>query len=157
MKTFLSFLLKLGVTLAIFVLIFLEFGGGFVEVDTAALDGPEGFEVANPAYPGTAGRLRARLSGTPLPPPRLPVALDKVCIAAAENAVFVRTAAGDYRRFKPARHCGEGGLTAVWEPDASGSFRAVPLADAPARSYFRLPGFQLGPADLPDPLAHARG
>ena len=78
MKTFLSFLLKLAVTLAIFVLIFLEFGGGFVEVDTAALRAPDAFEVANPVYPGIVGRLRARLSGTQLPPPRLPVALDKV-------------------------------------------------------------------------------
>jgi uncharacterized membrane protein YbhN (UPF0104 family) len=157
MKTFLSFVVKLAVTLGIFVLIFLEFGGGFVEVDTAALRGPDAFEVANPAYPGIVGRLRARLGGSPLPPPRLPVALDKVCIAAAENSVFVRTAAGDYRRFKPARHCGEGGLTAVWEPDASGGFRAVPLAEAPAHSYFRLQGFQLVPADLSDLLAEVRG
>jgi hypothetical protein len=78
MKTSLAFLLKLAVTVAVFVLIFLEFGGGFVEVDTAALRGPEAFEVANPAYPGIVGRLRASLGGTPLPPPRLPVALDKV-------------------------------------------------------------------------------
>src|SRR5262249_58787376 len=110
MKTFLAFLLKLGVTLGIFVLIFLEFGGGFVPVDTAALRAPDAFEVGNPAYPGIVGRLRARLTGAPLPPPRLPVALDKVCIAAAENSVFVRTAAGDYRRIKPARHCVDGGL-----------------------------------------------
>src|SRR5262249_8842059 len=137
MKTFLSFPRKLAVTPGIFVLIFLELGGGFVEVDTAALRAPDAFEVANPAYPGIVGRLRARLGGTPLPPPRVPVALDKVCIAAAENSVFVRTAAGDYRRFKPARHCGEGGLTAVWEQDASGSFPEVPLADTTQRSYFR--------------------
>src|SRR5215813_11115426 len=136
MKNFLGFVLKLGVTLGIFVLIFLEFGGGYVAVDTAALRAPDAFEVANPAYPGIVGRLRARITGAPLPPPRLPVSPEQVCIAAAERAVFVRTAEGDYRRFKPGRHCGEGGLTSVWVPDASGDFRAVPLADAPARSFF---------------------
>src|SRR5262249_61185181 len=101
MKTFLSFVVKLAVTLGIFVLIFLEFGGGFVPVNTAALRGPDAFEVANPAYPGIVGRLRARLTRAPLPPPRLPIALDRVCMAAAEPAVFVRTADGHYARLQP--------------------------------------------------------
>src|SRR5262249_20799068 len=118
MKTFLSFLLKLRVTLGIFVLIFPELSGGFVPVNTAPLRAPDACEAATPAYPGIGGRLRARLAGAPLPPPRLPIALERVCIAAAEQAVFVRTAEGDYRRFKPGRHCGEGGLTTVWVPDA---------------------------------------
>ena len=63
MKTFITFALKLLVTLGIFVLIFLEFGGGWVPVDTAALRAPGAFEAANPAYPGLVGRLRAKLTG----------------------------------------------------------------------------------------------
>src|SRR5262249_19174650 len=157
MKTFLSFLLKLGVTLGIFVLIFLEFGGGFVPVNTAALRAPDAFEVANPAYPGIVGRVRARLTGATLPPPRLPVALGRVGIAAAEPAAVARPAEGDYRRFKPGRHCGEGGLTTVWVPDARGAFQAVPLADAPAQAFFRLQGFQLVPAELSELWAEIRG
>ena len=63
MKTAVTFALKLAVTLGIFVLIFVEFGGGFVPVDTGALRAPGAFEVANPAYPGIVGRLRARFTG----------------------------------------------------------------------------------------------
>src|SRR4029453_85285 len=157
MKTIVGFALKLLVTLGIFVLIFLEFGGGYAPVDTAALRSPGAFEVANPAYPGIVGRVRARISGTQLPPPRLPVSIDQVCVAAAERAVFVRTAEGDYRRFKPGRHCGEGGITSVYVPLASGEFRPVPLADAPAQAFFRLQGFQLVPAELSELWAEVSG
>ena len=121
MKTALGFLLKLGVTLAVFVLIFLEFGGGWAPVDTASLRAPGAFEVANPAYPGIVGRLRARITGAQLPPPRVPISLDQVCVAAAERAVFVHTADGSYRRFKPGRHCGDGGITRLYVPLASGT------------------------------------
>jgi hypothetical protein len=148
MKTLLTFALKLLVTLGIFVLIFLEFGGGWVPVDTAALRSPGAFEAANPAYPGLVNRLRARLTGAPLPPPRVTVPFDQVCVAAAERAVFVRTAEGDYRRFRPGRHCGEGGITSVYVPEADGAFGRVPLAQAPAQAFFRLQGFQLVPAEL---------
>jgi uncharacterized membrane protein YbhN (UPF0104 family) len=157
MKTALSFALKLLVTLGVFLLIFLEFGGGWAPVDTKALRGPGAFESVNPAYPGLVGRLRARLAGTPLPPPRVPVSFDEVCVAAAERAVFVRTAEGDYRRFRPGRHCGDGGITAVWTPDADGDFRQVPLADAPPQAFFRLQGFQLVPAELSELWAVIRG
>jgi hypothetical protein len=157
MKTLVSFVIKLLVTLGIFVLIFVEFGGGYAPVDTAALRSPGAFEVANPAYPGIVGRVRARISGTQLPPPRLPVSIDQVCVAAAERAVFVRTAEGDYRRFKPGRHCGEGGITSVYVPLASGEFRPVPLADAPAQAFFRLQGFQLVPAELSELWAEVSG
>src|SRR4029453_13611881 len=148
MKTIVGFALKLLVTLGIFVLIFVEFGGGYAPVDTAALRSPGAFEVANPAYPGIVGRGRARISGTPPPPLPLPVSIDQVCVAAAERAVFVRTAEGDYRRFKPGRHCGEGGITTVYSPLASGDFQPVRLADAPPQAFFRLQGFQLVPAEL---------
>src|SRR5262249_50199486 len=157
MKTAVSFVLKLVVTLGIFVLIFLEFGGGYTPVDTAALRSPGAFEVANPAYPGIVGRLQARLRGSQLPPPRVPVAFDQVCVAAAERAVFVRTAEGDYRRFKPGRHSGEGGVTTVYVAQADGGFHPVPLADAPAQAFFRLQGFQLVPAELSELWAEVRG
>ncbi len=157
MKTALSFALKLLVTLGIFVLIFLEFGGGWAPVDTGALRSPGAFETANPAYPGLVGRLRARLAGTPLPPARIPVSFGEVCVAAAERAVFVRTAEGDYRRFRPGRHCGDGGITSVWMPDAAGDFRQVPLSDAPPQAFFRLQGFQLVPAELSELWAVIRG
>src|SRR5262245_5075926 len=157
MKTALTFALKLAVTLGIFVLIFVEFGGGFVAVDTASLRAPGAFEIANPAYPGIVGRLRARLTGAQLPPPRVPVSIDQVCVDAAERAVFVRTAAGDYRRFKPGRHCGEGGITTVYVPEAGNQFRPVALANAPAQAFFRLQGFQLVPAEMSELWAEIRG
>src|SRR5262249_60341301 len=98
MKTALSFALKLAVTLGIFVLIFVEFGGGFIAVDTASLRAPDAFEIANPAYPGIVGRLRARLTGAQLPPPRVPVSIDQGCVDAPAPARLGRTAAGRSRR-----------------------------------------------------------
>jgi glycosyltransferase 2 family protein len=147
MKKLLDFGLKLGVTLAIFVGIFLEFGGGYVPVDAARLRDPGTFEVANPAAPGLVGGLRARLRGTPLPPPRVPVALDAVCVAASERPVFVHTTDGAVARWKPIHHCGEGGLTSVYRKDGD-AFVAEPLADASGTVYFRKQGFQLVPAEF---------
>ena len=150
-------LLKLLVTLAIFAAIFVEFGGGWAPVTTAALRGLGAFEASNPAYPGLVGRLRARLVGAPLPPARLPVSVGEVCTAAAERSVFVRTADGQMRRFKPLRHCGEGGLTTVFVRGADEKFSAVPLAAAPAEVFFRLQGFQLVPAEMSELWAEVRG
>src|SRR2546428_780647 len=80
MKQTLAFLLKFAVTLGIFVAIFLEFGGGYAPVRTAELTAPGTFEAANPDYPGLVGRLRARVRGTPLPSPRVPLSLhDRAC------------------------------------------------------------------------------
>jgi uncharacterized membrane protein YbhN (UPF0104 family) len=157
MKSALALLLKLGVTLAIFAAIFLEFGGGYRAVDTARLREPGAFETSNPAFPGIVGRLRARLRGAPLPAPRLPVSLEQVCWAAAEHAVFVRLADGSVRRFKPLRHCGEGGLTTVYARTPEGEYRPVPLDAAPAEAYFRIQGFQLVPAELSELWAEVRG
>src|SRR5213593_3392336 len=147
MKQTLALLLKFAVTLGIFAAIFIEYGGGYAPVRTADLDVPGTFEATNPDFPGLVGRLRARLHGAPLPPPRVPVSLPDVCLAAAERAVFVRTADGSTRRFKPLRHCGEGGLVTVFSPAAGGGFVPVHLAEAPPEVYFRLQGFQLVPAE----------
>src|SRR3989475_6622191 len=120
MKQTLALLLKFAVTLGIFAAIFVEFGGGYAPVRTVELAAPGAFEATTPDFPGLVGRLRARLHGTPLPPPRVPVSLHDVCLAAAERAVFVRTADGSMRRFKPFRHCGEGGLVTVFAPATGG-------------------------------------
>jgi uncharacterized membrane protein YbhN (UPF0104 family) len=148
MKRTFDLLLKLAVTLAIFAGIFVEFGGGYRPVATASLREPGAFETSNPAYPGIVGRLRARLRGVQLPPARLPVSSEQVCWAAAERPVFVRLADGVVRRFKPLRHCGDGGLTTVYARTPDGSFAPVPLAEAPPEAYFRIQGFQLVPAEL---------
>src|SRR6266852_2776178 len=157
MKGTLALLAKFGVTLGIFAGIFLEFGGGYHAARTARLGEPGAFEAANPAFPGALGRLRARLGGASLPPPRLAVALDKVCGEAVERAVFVRLDDGTVRRFKPLHHCGEAGLTTVYARTPDGSFTAVPLAEAPPESYFRIQGFQLVPAEMSELWAEIRG
>ena len=157
MKHALTLVLKLGVTLAIFVAIFVEFGGGYRPVVTAELTQPGAFEASNPASPGLVGRLRARLRGTELPPPRLPVAASEVCAVAVERAVFVRLADGSVRRFKPLRHCGEGGLATVYVHTPAGAFAPVPLAAAPPEAFFRIQGVQLVPAELSEVWADIRG
>jgi len=157
MKSFASFVVKLAVTVGIFVAIFLEFGGGYRPVDATALREPGAFAESNPAYPGVVGRLRARLAGRELPPPLLPVGLDTVCRDAAERRLFVRTLEGGYRQFKPLRHCGEHGLERVWVEGPDGTFQPVPLADAPPVVYFRIQGFQLVPAELSELWAEVKG
>jgi len=157
MKGTLALLAKFGVTLAIFAGIFLEFGGGYRAVRTSRLGEPGAFEAANPAAPGLLGRLEARLRGTPVPPPREAVSLERVCAKAADRPVFVRLADGTVRRFKPLRHCGEAGLTTVYARTPDGAFAAVPLAQAPPEAYFRLQGFQLVPAEMSELWAEIRG
>lgn len=147
MKRALALLLKLGVTLGIFVAIFVEFGGGFRPVETASLDTPGAFAAANTAYPGIVGRIRARLRGVELPPPTVPVGRNTVCRIAEDRAVFVRLADGSVRRFRPLRHCREHELAVAWEPEGRG-WKEVPLATAPPTVYFRTQGFQLVPAEL---------
>src|SRR5438034_785205 len=157
MKGTLAPLAKFGVTLAIFVGIFLEFGGGYRAVRTAHLGEPGAFAAANPAFPSLLGRLRGRLRGTSPPPPRLPVSIEKVCLAAVEGAVFVELEDRSVRRFKPLRHCSEGGLTTVYARTPGGSFVQVPLAEAPPEAYFRIQGFQLVPAEMSELWAEIRG
>jgi uncharacterized membrane protein YbhN (UPF0104 family) len=156
MKGVLGFLLKFAITIGIFVGIFLEFGGGYTPVDPAALRGPDAFAVANPAYPGIVGQLRARVAGTELPPPRLPATLADVCKDATERAVFVRAAGGEFRRFKPLRHCSGGVFGTVYREVRRGEFEPVPLADAPSVAFVRLQGFQLVPAELSELWAEIR-
>src|SRR5262245_25289000 len=157
MKRALGLGAKLAPTLGISFAIFIEFGGGYAPVNAPSLQSAGAFETANPAYPGIVGRLWARVAGRSLPPPLLPVTLDRVCWAATEHAVYVRDTSGRMRRFKPLRHCGEGGLTTVYALAGDGSYTPVPLAQSPPTAYFRLQGFQLVPAELSELWAEIRG
>ncbi|HEY2772814.1 MAG TPA: lysylphosphatidylglycerol synthase transmembrane domain-containing protein [Candidatus Binatia bacterium] len=150
MKNALSLILKFVVALAIFAGIFVEFGGGYAAVKTSELASPGAIEVSNPAYPGIVGRVKARLSGRELPPPRLPSTMADACRNAGEGAVFVRTADGQSRRIKTLRHCGEAALQSLYVQQSDGSYQLVPLAQAPENAFVRLQGFQLVPAELSD-------
>ncbi len=153
-KTF-SVLVKFAVTIAIFVGIFLEFGGGFYPVRTSSLREPGAIEVSNPAYPGIVGRIKAKLAGKPLPPARLPATIDDAC-ANPEAAVFVRVADGSMRHLKTLRHCGEKALASLYTKTAGGDYETVPLADAPEEAFVRIQGFQLVPADPAELWAEIR-
>jgi uncharacterized membrane protein YbhN (UPF0104 family) len=157
MKKALSLLVKLAVTLGIFVGIFLEFGGGYAAVKTSALRAPGAIEVSNPAYPGIVGRVKAKFSGAALPPARIPATLEDACKHSGEGAVFVRTADGEMTRIKTLRHCGGGaGLTALYVSAPDGDYATVDLAQAPEDAFVRLQGFQLVPAELSDLWAEIR-
>lgn len=111
-KTVVS-LLKIAVTVAIFVSLFAEFGGGPERFPIAGLADGTAFQVPNPAMPGAIGKVRARLSGTPLPEPTVPLAGVDVCTAAVEGPVLARTVDGDLVKIKALRHCDEGRFTKV--------------------------------------------
>ena len=156
MKKTLTLLLKFAITIAIFVGIFLEFGGGFVPVAKSSLGEPGAIEISNREYPGIVGRMKAKLSGTPLPPARVPATIEDACRHGGEGAVFVRVADGSMRRLKTLRHCGEKSLAFLYTLGPDGEYATVPIADAPEDSYVRLQGFQLVPADLADLWAEIR-
>src|ERR1044071_4634151 len=108
MKAALSFVFKLGVTVAIFIAIFLEFPRGYRPVRTATLREPEAFEAANPAFPGIVGQLRAppALAWRARPAPCLPPP----------------TPTHTIKFFKALRHCRAGSLTTVYTRTAEGRF-----------------------------------
>ncbi|MBI4517217.1 MAG: flippase-like domain-containing protein [Deltaproteobacteria bacterium] len=139
---------KLAVTAAIFVAIFVEIGGGYRAVPVALLDRPGTFEAANPQYPGVVGRLKARLAGRELPPPRVPMSPDEVCVASADRRVFVRSE-GAAQPFKAFRHCQDGRLAYVFVL-LQDEFVAVPRSQARDTAYFRVHGWQLVPVEVAD-------
>jgi uncharacterized membrane protein YbhN (UPF0104 family) len=147
MKRLMTFVWKLVATLAIFAALFFEFGGGYRPVPIASLSAPGTFQIANQAYPGMVGRLKARFTGATLPPARLDTTLGEVC-AHADRAVFVRTDADAVKRFKGrTHHCHDGALATVYARTPDGSYEERPLAGAPDPVYFRIQGFQLVPAE----------
>lgn len=156
MKKVLVLLVKFGITLGIFVGIFLEFGGGYAEVNTSSLRQPGNIEVSNPAYPGIVGRIKAKLSGTELPAATIAATLEDACKDSGERAVFVRVASGEMRRIKTLRHCTDDALGSLYIVGDDGEEQTVPLADAPEEALVRLQGFQLVPAELSDLWAEIR-
>ncbi|MEN9787528.1 MAG: hypothetical protein RLZZ299_2792 [Pseudomonadota bacterium] len=145
MRALLGHALKLLVTLAIFVGLFAEFGGGPVEVPRDALaDGTVWFQ-SNPAMPGAVGRLRARLTGRALPEAHVPLPAADVCTRAAGDQVYARTVAGPIVPVRALRHCREDRVAVAF--DAPDEARAVPLEALGSRVWLRRQGFQLVPMD----------
>src|SRR5688572_26634943 len=100
--------LKLGVTVSIFVLLFAEFGGGRVAVDRQGLTDGSIFYQANPARPGFPKSFLARFTGAELPPAQVPVSGDEVCVAALKHPVYAKTVSGDIVKIKAFKHCVDG-------------------------------------------------
>lgn len=156
MKRALVLFAKFGVTIGIFVGIFLEFGGGFAPIATRSLAEEGTLLVSNPAYPGIVGRFKARLTGASLPEPHLVAVAETACKDATERAVFVRLADGNVKRVKPLRHCNGDAFATVYRATGDGDYEPIAVADAPETSYVRLQGFQLVPAELSELWAEIR-
>lgn len=142
-------LVKVLFTVAIFVAIFAEFGGGPVAVDRqGVLDGTVYYQ-ANPEMPGLVGKLKARLNGAALPEPTVPLEAQKVCRAAAEGSVYVQTQAGSIVPFKALRHCADDRLQRVYADSAGAELTPVDQTSGSA-VYLYKQGFQLVPMDMHD-------
>jgi uncharacterized membrane protein YbhN (UPF0104 family) len=141
-------LLKALATIAIFVAIFAEFGGGPVPVSKAALTDGSALFQANPDSPGFIGKLKAKVTGAALPDPHKPLTFDAVCKTAAENTVFVKTTAGDVVKLKALRHCVNDVFTDVLPSPTEDQ---VALSATTGDTVYLLKqGFQLVPMDMRD-------
>jgi uncharacterized membrane protein YbhN (UPF0104 family) len=157
MKKVLITVLKTLLTVGIFVSLFVEFGGGTVEVSRTGVAEGTVFYRANPAMPGFAGRLKARLTGRTLPERHVALPGDQVCTLAVEGAaVFVRTESGEIARVRALHHCVEGRLAQVLAgPEAE---RMTPLADATgATVWMEKQGTQRVPMTVGDLWAEVKG
>ncbi len=141
-------LLKALATIAIFVAIFAEFGGGPVPVSKAALTDGSALFQANPDSPGFLGKLKAKVTHAPLPDPYKPLAFDALCKTAAENTVFVKTTAGDVVKLKALRHCVNDVFTDVLPSPTSDQVALSATTDDTV--YVLKQGFQLVPMDMRD-------
>jgi uncharacterized membrane protein YbhN (UPF0104 family) len=142
--------IKTLITIGIFVSLFVEFGGGSVEVSRTGFADGTIFYRANPEMPGLLGRVRARLEGAPLPDPYAPLPGGQVCELAVEGAtVFVRTESGEIVKLRALHHCVEGRLAQVLaSKDAAES---IPLAGATgATVWVEKQGFQRVPMTVED-------
>ncbi len=139
---------KIFITVAIFVAIFAEFGGGPVEVSRPALADGTALYAANPAMPGFVGKVKAKLTGATLPEATVPLAFDRACKAAAEGSVFVRTMDGKVVKFKALRHCEQDVLTTILVVE-DGPVAALASATTPTVWVIEQ-GFQLVPMDMHD-------
>ena len=137
--------IKLLLTLAVFVGIFAEFGGGVVEVSPAGLRAGTIWEQANPEMPGIVGKLKARVKGTALPVARVPLAAPEVCKVAAGAQVFARTLDGAVVPVRALRHCREDALAVAFgEASEDAPVALDALGD---RAWLRRQGLQLVPMD----------
>jgi hypothetical protein len=149
-------LVKTLVTIGIFVSLFVEFGGGVVAVSRSGFADGSIFYAANPAMPGLLGRLKARLTGTALPEPYVPLAGDRVCVLALEGSqVFVRTDGGEIVKLRALHHCVDGRLAQVLaDPDEE---RMFPLAEVTATSvWVQKQGVQRVPMTVEDVWTEVR-
>lgn len=145
-KSILKGVLKLVITVAIFVGIFAEFGGGPVPVSAEAVRAGNIFYKANPAMPSIVGKLKARLGGKALPEPLIAVSPNEVCRAGAEGPVYVMSS-GRPVRFKALCHCENDKLTIAYTEDGKTS---LDLSSATGTVYFIKQGFRLVPIDMQD-------
>jgi hypothetical protein len=138
-------IVKTLLTLAIFVGIFAELGGGPVEVDRAALVEGTLWQQPNPAMPGLVGKIKARLSGATLPEPRVALPAGQVCKAAAGGTVFATAKDGRVVPVRALRHCRDDRLATAFGSDDEDD--VVELAQVGERAWLRGQGFQLVPMD----------
>jgi uncharacterized membrane protein YbhN (UPF0104 family) len=157
MKKVLITVFKTLLTIGIFVSLFAEFGGGTVAVSRTGFTDGTIFYRANPAMPGLVGRMKARLRGTALPTPQVPVPGGEVCTLAVEGIpVFVRTEAGDIVRVRAAHHCVDGKLAQVL-PQADADHE-VPLAQTTGTIvWLEKQGVQRVPMTVADLWAEVKG
>jgi uncharacterized membrane protein YbhN (UPF0104 family) len=125
--------LKLILTVAVFVGLFFEFGGGPVAVDKASV------------LDGSAFTTPAAEKGAP----PVPVAVADLCTTgASQKKIFVHTAAGADVPIKTLRHC-EGDDFVLARATADGAMQ--PLSEIPGEQVYLLSkGFQLVEIDFVD-------
>jgi uncharacterized membrane protein YbhN (UPF0104 family) len=145
------------VTVGIFVSLFVEFGGGRVAVSRTGFAEGSIFYRANPATPGFVGKMKARLTGAPLPEPWISVSSEYACTLALEGAqVMVRTEAGEVVKLRALHHCVDGRLGQVLAgPDDD---RKVPLAATTgATVWVEKQGMQRVPMTVADLWTEVKG
>jgi uncharacterized membrane protein YbhN (UPF0104 family) len=147
-KTLVS-ILKILVTVAIFVSLFGEFGGGPREFSRAGVEAGSVFFHPNPAMPGLVGKLKARVRGTALPEPLIPLSREEFCVAAAQGATHARDITGEMVKLKGVRHC-ENGVFA-FELVGAESKEMVPLGQGGGETVWLLKqGVQRVPMNVGD-------
>jgi uncharacterized membrane protein YbhN (UPF0104 family) len=140
---------KILVTVGIFVSLFGEFGGGPREFPRSDVASGAAFYQPNPAMPGFVGKMKAKIHGTALPDPLVPLSRADFCTAAAEGATFARTSAGQVVKLKGIRHCENGQFDKVLAgPDTK---EMVPFTDTGSPTVWMLKqGAQRVPMNVAD-------
>ena len=157
MKKTLITVLKTLLTIGIFVSLFWEFGAGTVAVSRTGVADGTVFYQANPAMPGLVGRMKARLLGTPLPDPHVPLPGDRVCDVAMQGApVFVRSESGEFVKIRALHHCQNGKVARVLTaPDKNA---AAALSSVTANTvWLEKQGAQRVPMTVEDLWAEVKG